>query len=759
MINPQNPDFTLTPAHPLSKNFESHLVSWNDCPVISIVTPIYNTGPVFNDTAQSIFNQTLQQWEWLIINDGSTDPAALLVLDEYRNRDPRIRIIDHSENHGLSAARNTGFLSARCEFVLLLDSDDLLEPTAAEKWWWFLKTHPQNSFVASYHVAFGEKNFLWTGGFHDGVMNTERNRVSMMCVVRKSVHSAVGGFDETIRGGLEDWEFWMRCAHHGYWGATVPEYLAWYRLKGDHSDRWQNLQESRLNEFQTLFKNKYPDLYHGGFPKITEKVEYDLTTVDLDVPTLNQLGKDGPHLLMILPWLKMGGAERFSLNLIDQLIERGWIISIVTTQPSENPWLYEFDKRTPFVFILPNIVPIKDYPRFLAYLVQSRGCDAILIQGSQECYRLLPSLRTSSPNLPIFDYVHLVTPDWMQGGFPKLSLIYQDLIDFTFTSCEQVCDWMVEAGANSRKINTCYIGVDPEIWKPDVTLREKVRTELGIGPGDPVILYAARLEQQKQPDVFIETLHRLKKMGVGFHALVAGEGSLRVELEEKVRIYNLQGVVNFLGSIPTERMPAIMTASDIFFLPSQNEGVSQALYEAMSCGLVVVSAQVGGQDELVSADCGVLLSPGLKENESTEYASILGKLIRDAPQRQEMSQASRKRVKEQFTLFMMGESIHKKLCEVIENKKGIKAKPITEVERQSINREIQTSIEYLQARQELRTLNQQYSSLVQPKTASHWFYLWIRQVFLPVFEPLKTARLGQIMVGLQQFFKRALVKK
>ena len=758
MINPTNPDFTSVPGHPLSGNFLQYLITKSDSPILSIITPFYNTGSVFNETAQSIFNQTLQQWEWLIINDGSTDPAALRVLDNYRNRDPRIRIINHSENRGLSAARNTGFLNAKCEFVLLLDSDDLLEQTAAEKWWWFLKTHPQNSFVASYHVAFGEKNFLWTGGFHDGVMNTERNRVSMMCVVRKSVHSAVGGFDETIRGGLEDWEFWMRCAHHGYWGATVPEYLAWYRLKGDHSDRWQNLQESRLNEFRTLFKNKYPNLYHGGFPKITENVEYDLTTVDLDYPSLNRLGKDHPHLLMILPWLKMGGAERFSLNLIDQLIKRGWIISVVTTQPSENPWLYEFEKRTPFVFILPNIVPIKDYPRFLGYLIQSRGCDAIFIQGSQEGYRLLPSFHTLFPNIPIFDYVHLVTPDWMQGGFPKLSLIYQDLIDFTYTSCEQVRDWMVEAGAYSGKINTCYIGVDPETWKPDVTSREQVRTELGIRPGDSVILYAARLEEQKQPDVFVETLHRLKKMGVGFRALVAGEGSLRAELEEKVRTYNLQGVVNFLGSTTTERMPAIMTASDIFFLPSQNEGISQALYEAMSSGLVVVGAQVGGQDELVTADCGVLLSRGLKENESAEYASILEKIINDAPHRQQMSQASRKRITEQFTLFMMGESIHKNLCEMIENKIGIKAKPITEVERQSINREIQTTVEYLQARQELRTLSQQFSSLVQPKTASHWFYLWIRQVFLPLSGPLKTSHLGQIMVGFQKWLKSYLVK-
>src|SRR4030042_4257993 len=119
MINPKNPDFTAHPAYPLRKNFENHLIAWNDSPILTIVTPFYNTGLVFHETARSIFNQSLQQWEWLIINDGSTDLPALQILDEYRNRDPRIRVIDHPENRGLRAARNTGFSHARCEFVLL----------------------------------------------------------------------------------------------------------------------------------------------------------------------------------------------------------------------------------------------------------------------------------------------------------------------------------------------------------------------------------------------------------------------------------------------------------------------------------------------------------------------------------------------------------------------------------------------------------------------------------------------------------------
>ncbi|MBC8075040.1 MAG: glycosyltransferase, partial [Chloroflexales bacterium] len=63
-------------------------------PAVSIITPYYNTGAVFLETAHSVLRQSLQQWEWLIVNDGSNDPAALRALLPLRSADARIRLID-----------------------------------------------------------------------------------------------------------------------------------------------------------------------------------------------------------------------------------------------------------------------------------------------------------------------------------------------------------------------------------------------------------------------------------------------------------------------------------------------------------------------------------------------------------------------------------------------------------------------------------------------------------------------------------------
>ena len=107
MIDPLRPDYANTPASPMRPDFGYRPENPAVAPYVSIVTPFYNTGPVFYETARSVLRQSFQQWEWLIVNDGSTDAEALSILEEFRQVDPRIRVIDHEVNRGLSAARNT----------------------------------------------------------------------------------------------------------------------------------------------------------------------------------------------------------------------------------------------------------------------------------------------------------------------------------------------------------------------------------------------------------------------------------------------------------------------------------------------------------------------------------------------------------------------------------------------------------------------------------------------------------------------------
>jgi hypothetical protein len=83
MIDPNRPDFEDKPSSSGRPYFAYTPAAERAHPYATIITPFYNTGSVFYETASSVFQQSLQQWEWLIINDGSSDPESRSILDEY----------------------------------------------------------------------------------------------------------------------------------------------------------------------------------------------------------------------------------------------------------------------------------------------------------------------------------------------------------------------------------------------------------------------------------------------------------------------------------------------------------------------------------------------------------------------------------------------------------------------------------------------------------------------------------------------------
>ena len=662
MIDPLQPDYTNTPAAPGRPRFGYMPAEQGTAPCMTVITPFHNTGPVFHETARSVLQQSLQQFEWLIINDGSTDPEALAVLAHYRNGDPRIRIIDFPENRGPAAARNLGFHSARTPYVVQLDSDDLLEPTAAEKWLWFLQSYPEFAFAGSYSVAFSGQEYLWQRGFHDGAASLEENQIDNKTMIRKSAHAAAGGYDETLRQGGEDWDFWLRSATAGYWGGTVPEYLAWYRRRLVHKDWWTH-QTEWWQTFRIQLRKRYPQLWDNGFPQVQPRWPTPHARLPESLPCANALQKEKPRLLLILPWLAMGGADKFNLDLLQQLVCLGWEVTIVTTLSGDHSWLPLFTAYTPDIFVLPHFLRAVDYPRFLRYLIESRQIDCVLISQSELGYLLLPDLRAHFPHVTFLDLCHIEDEQWREGGYPRAAVDYQELLDANVVVSEHLKQWMGKRGGDLQRIHTCYINVDSTRWRPDAALRDHVREELQLDPQVPALLYVGRMCEQKQPRVFAHTILHLASSARPFVAIVAGDGPDLAWLRAFVKDHTLDAHVRFLGAVSNDRVRELMNATDILFLPSQWEGIALVIYEAMACGLPVVGADVGGQRELVTLECGILIPRSTEEAEAVAYADTLAKLLEDAALRARMGEAGRNRVEKEFRLEHMGERMVEILCE------------------------------------------------------------------------------------------------
>lgn len=655
MIDPDRPDYTNTPAASERPRFGYHPAG-GAAPCLSIVTPFFNTGREFHETAASVLRQSLQQWEWIIVNDGSTDPSSLGVLEGYRAVDARVRVIDHAANRGPGAARNTGYAHATAPLVLQLDSDNLLEPTAAEKWCWYMETHPAAAFVKGYTVGFGEQEYLWNRGFHDGALFLRENLVDATAVVRRSTHAAAGGYDEDIRGGLEDWNFWLRCASLGQWGGTVPEYLDWFRRRAAHSDRWPDWDRgSRERRFRARLRDQFPTLWSGRFPDLRADGGTTGGALAQSWPFENVLEKTSRRILLVTPWLSLGGSDKFNLDLIDQLRGRGWEVSVATTLAGDDRWLPAFAARTPDVFVLNHFLPLRDYPRFLAYLIHSRQVDAVVVTHSELGYRLLPYLRAQCPGVPFLDYVHVVEPVWLEGGYPRLSVEYQEQVDLTVASSDHVRRWMIDQGADPSRIEVCYTGVDTARYSPAPGVRRAVRRELKVPDDAPVILFAGRLCAQKQPLVLAAALGDALARVPDAVAWIAGDGPQAHDVRRAVRRHRLGQRVRLLGPVPPEEVRRLMQAADIAFLPSAWEGIALVAYEAMATGLALVTADAGGQRELVVEGTGVLMPAGQPTGEAAKYADALVALATDRASRSRIGDAARSRVEALFRIDAMGQ--------------------------------------------------------------------------------------------------------
>ena len=635
MINYLAPNFTDLPGRrALPRNYKRGTVAAEHIDV-SIITPYYNTEELFVETFVSLQAQSLQNWEWVIVDDGSTDEESIKRLASVAAKDERIKVIRQT-NAGPGAARNAAFHNTSGRYVCLLDSDDMVEPTYLEKCTWFLDSNPEFAFCNSFSVFCGEQEFLYINNFGKGKALLQANVGPINSVIRRSVYADCGGFDESICFGHEDWDFWLAMAKDGYWGYTIPEFLQWLRKRSN--GRYEQIMRSgNVNaEFETLMHRKY-DAIESQFPEPCRRYYQPYEDIKTNSLVTNPLMENpfGRRVMFIVPWMVTGGADRVNLDLIEGLTRKGHDITVCATLPTEHRWEHQFSRFTPDIFVLPNFLHVSDYPRFLAYLIRSRQIDTVIITNSTIGYQFLPYLRAVSPGVAFVDMCHAEESHWLNGGHPRFSVGYQDVLDLNIVTNRHLSKWMQNRGADGERIRVMYTGVRiSQTGHPD-EVRSQVRSELNIPKEMPVIVFAGRICEQKRPVLLADILRTARDQGLVFRALIIGEGELKVQLKDLLGQYHLADNVRMLDSVPHQKWLDILVASDIFLMPSQYEGISIALLESMATGVVPVVAKVGGHDEIVTPDAGVLIPHG--DNELQEYLDAIRRLLSNSAELQQMS--------------------------------------------------------------------------------------------------------------------------
>ena len=237
-------------------------------PKVSVVIPCYNDKDYIKEAVQSILNQTFQDFEIIIVDDGSHE-ATKKVLAKIKSE--KLQVITQ-RNQGLSAARNNGIKASSAPYILILDGDDTVDALFLEKAVAILEQNQDLGAVSSYCNLFIKNHQVVQKHFPKGGDITnflfDNNSVSF-ALIRKKCWEEIGGYDEQMKNGFEDWEFWISMTKRGWGIFVIPEYLFNYRQKKKSmsKDSKLNFRETNLNY---IYK-KHQDIYQHHF---TEVIDY-----------------------------------------------------------------------------------------------------------------------------------------------------------------------------------------------------------------------------------------------------------------------------------------------------------------------------------------------------------------------------------------------------------------------------------------------------------------------------------------------------
>jgi glycosyltransferase involved in cell wall biosynthesis len=205
-------------------------------PKVSVIIPTYDRLSMLKEAVNSVLAQDFEDFELIVVDDGSTDGTA----DEMKRYGGRVRLLHHSENKGVSAARNQGILHAKGKYIAFLDSDDLWVKGKLKIQVAFLEDNPHYALCYTDEIWIRRGKRVNPKAKHAKYSGWIFEKCLPLCTIspssammRRSLFSKVGLFDEALPV-CEDYDFWLRVS------ARFPVFFINRKLiikRGGHPDQ------------------------------------------------------------------------------------------------------------------------------------------------------------------------------------------------------------------------------------------------------------------------------------------------------------------------------------------------------------------------------------------------------------------------------------------------------------------------------------------------------------------------------------------
>ncbi len=289
-------------------------------PEISIIIPAFNAENSIPQAIESVLTQTYQDFEILIIDDGSQDETHSVVAKYLK--DQRIKYL-YQTNQGAAAARNKGTNLARGRYIGFLDSDDVLLPTSIEERLFFLKKFrnvgmvftdilrirnkddspeihlKENGFLEAFSNAIVYRNdfyYIFDSSFFDAAIKTHPYIKTPTVLLRSEVLKTVGSFNSSLKAA-EDIDLWLRIARHYHIGYIDKPLSVWNNYLSNLTSNHIFLLKETLNYYCSLYKDKKIEMKKETRKALKKKIGKINFTLGYNYLTKLQFSKARNHFI------------------------------------------------------------------------------------------------------------------------------------------------------------------------------------------------------------------------------------------------------------------------------------------------------------------------------------------------------------------------------------------------------------------------------------------------------------------------------
>ena len=340
-------------------------------------------------------------------------------------------------------------------------------------------------------------------------------------------------------------------------------------------------------------------------------------------------------LLLIVPWMNLGGADRFNLNLVNHLIKNNKTVTIIATdcdmiEKKINTWFHLFKEKTQDIHILYHYVSIHEYLNYIKYIIYNRDPKNIIISNSmyginktKEIREFVDINNTDEHRTTLSYYVHAESKSWNDGGYARFACDYVQYLDHIFVTTEYLKNWTMDRTdpIHHQKIVTWLIGTDID----DFTY---VHHDI---PDTINIASMFRFDDGKKHKQLMQIIKMCQTENLNVRFTVVGNGKYADEMQKFQKIHqlkNLDLIVTY-----TNKITQYLHAADLLIQTTEWEGMPSIFFEAIACGVPVLTVNVGGISTLIRNGVnGFMIEPDSNktDNETAQYMKIIRDLAADS---------------------------------------------------------------------------------------------------------------------------------